>query len=325
MGVKSLAPYVRSTHSLRHMMLDVIIALCVLLVVPMVETGPRLAVTAAGTVGVCVLSEIVFSLISRTSIRVNDLSCVVTGLLIALLMPINVPQWLPMLAAGFAVLVAKAPFGGTGRAPFNPAAAGAAFAAVCFPGQYFQALPLSQFPWWGDCPGIPEETASALLQRGMRPELGGVERLWTVAAGPAGQTALLVLLAVGLYLVIRKTAPWDAALCCLAGAAVVAFLFPRMVGARWESVLFEWFAGSLIFCAIFLVGEPSTSPHTRLGRCLYGMGIGVLTVLLRHIGPYEEGVCFAVLLANPFTPALDRLAWRIRSYRMRHTEKGEAV
>lgn len=91
MGVKSLAPYVRSTHSLRHMMADVIIALCVLLVIPVVETGPRLAVTAVGTVGVCILSEILFSLIARTPIRVNDLSCVVTGLVIALLMPVNVP------------------------------------------------------------------------------------------------------------------------------------------------------------------------------------------------------------------------------------------
>lgn len=325
MGVKSLAPYVRSTHSLRHMMADVIIALCVLLVIPVVETGPRLAVTAVGTVGVCILSEILFSLIARIPIRVNDLSCVVTGLVIALLMPVNVPQWLPMLAAGFAILVAKAPFGGTGRAPFNPAAAGVAFVTVCFPGQSFQALPLRQFPWWGECQGIPEETAASLLQRGMRPEMGALERIWNVAAGPAGQTALLVLLAAGLYLVIRKTAPWDGMLCCLAGAAAAAFLFPRVVGPRWESVLFELLAGSLVFCAVFLVGEPSTSPHTRLGRCLYGLGIGILAILLRHIGPYEEGVCFAVLLANPFTPVLDRFAWRIRSYKMHHAAKGETV
>lgn len=164
-----------------------------------------------------------------------------------------------------------------------------------------------------------------MLQRGMRPEMGALERIWNVAAGPAGQTALLVLLAAGLYLVIRKTAPWDGMLCCLAGAAAAAFLFPRVVGPRWESVLFELLAGSLVFCAVFLVGEPSTSPHTRLGRCLYGLGIGILAILLRHIGPYEEGVCFAVLLANPFTPVLDRFAWRIRSYKMHHAAKGETV
>ena len=99
----------------------------------------------------------------------NDLSCVVTGLVITLLMPVNVPQWLPMLAAGFAILAAKAPFGGTGRAPFNPAAAGMAFVTVCFPGQCFQALPFEQFPWWGDCQGDPQATAAALLQQGMRP------------------------------------------------------------------------------------------------------------------------------------------------------------
>lgn len=325
MGVKSLAPYVRSTHSLRHMMLDVILALCVLMIIPVVETGPRLAVTAACTVAVCVLCEIVFSLIARTPIGVNDLSCVVTGLVITLLMPVNVPQWLPMLAAGFAILAAKAPFGGTGRAPFNPAAAGIAFVTVCFPGQCFQALPFEQFPWWGDCQGDPQATAAALLQQGMRPEPGGVGRLWNLAAGPAGQTALLVLLAAGIYLVIRRTAPWDGAACCLAGAALAAFLFPRAVGSRWESVCFELFAGSLMFCAIFLVGEPSTSPHTRLGRCLYGLGVGALTILLRHVGPYEEGVCFAVLLANPFTPVLDRFAWRIRGGRARKKEGGEAA
>lgn len=311
-GKISLAPYVRSTGSVRHMMLDAILALIVLFIIPMTQTGPRLAVTALLTVAVCFTCEIVFSLVSRTPIGVNDLSCVVTGLVITLLMPVSVPQWLPVTAAVFAIIVAKAPFGGTGRAPFNPAAAGLAFAAVCFPGKLFHPLALgSALPAWGDCAGEPVLTAAALLGQGMRPAADVHAMLWSLAVGPAGQTALLVLLASGAYLIVRKTVNWDGMACFLTAAALIAFLFPRMVGTRGESVVFELLSGSLLFSSVFLVGEPSTSPRTRLGRCLYGAGAGVLTMILRHVGAYEEGVFFAVLLLNALTPWLDRVSWKL--------------
>ncbi|MCI9274369.1 MAG: RnfABCDGE type electron transport complex subunit D [Clostridiales bacterium] len=313
MARKNLAPFVRSTDSVRHRMLDAILALCALFVIPIANTGPRLAVTAAFAVGICLLGEILFSLIARTPIAVTDLSCVVTGMTVTLLLPINVPQWLPATAALFATVVAKAPFGGTGRTPFHPAAAGVVFVTVCFPGQWMQTLPLARFPAWGDCVGEPVKTGARLLLEGLRPAADVNALVWRISPGAAGQTALLVLLAAGGYLLLRKTAGWEAPLCCLLTAGLAAFLFPRMVGARWESVVFELLSGTLLFCALFLAGEPCVSPRTRLGRCFFGAGVGVLTMALRRVGAYEEGALFALLLCNALAPWLDREAWTLCS------------
>ena len=313
---RSLAPHVRTETSVRTMMGDVVVALLFVLVIPTVYYGPRVLVLAGVTVGVCMLCELLFALITHMPLRATDFSSVVTGLLISLLMPPNIDLWVPVIAGMFAILVAKMPFGGTGRAPFNPAAAGFVFVSVCWPEKVFFYLdPLrlkGQLPLFGDCTGVLEGTSpAALLQRGLRPKSTVENILLGRFPGAMGTTLVLVLLACGLYLVIRRTANWDSAAVYLAVCAAWAAVSPRIVGTRRESVFFELTSGALVFCAVFLVTEPSTSPRTRTGRCLYGLLAALVTMAMRSFGSYEEGGCFAILLVNSLTPALDRAAWRL--------------
>ena len=313
---RSLAPHVRTEASVRGMMGDAVIALLFVLVIPAVYYGPRILVMAGITVGTCMLCELLFAMVTRMPLRATDFSAVVTGLILAMLMPPNIDLWVTAAAGMFAILVAKMPFGGTGRAPFNPAASGFVLACVCWPEKVFYYMdPLRQkeaLPLLADCNGVVRaDSPAALLQRGLRPESTMEDILMGYFPGAVGATAVLVVLACGVYLAVRRTANWDAAAVFLAVCAVWAAVSPRIIGTRRESVFFVLTSGMLVFCAVFMVTEPSTSPRTRLGRCLYGCLAALLTMAMRYFGPCEEGACFALLLVNALSPAIDRTAWKI--------------
>lgn len=311
---KSLRPHVRKHTSVRHMMIDIIVSLLLLMIVPIVQNGFRVVSLALLTALTCILCEVVFSLLCRTPIAITECSPVVTGFLIAMLMPVNVPVWVPIIAGAFAILVAKAPFGGTGRAPFNPAAAGVAFVTVCWPNLVFSYIDKAEafaLPFLRDCDVQAAASPAAILKEGLRPEITGPNLLLGMFPGPVGTTSVLVIVACALYIFIKKTANFDTSLCFAASAMLFAFLFPRIVGTRLDSVLFEMLSGSLVFCAVFMASEPSTSPRTSLGRCIYGALGGIITMLFRYFGAFEQGAVFAILLINTLSPALDRFCWRV--------------
>ena len=313
----SLKPHVRKHTSVRHMMIDVIVSLLLLTIIPIVQNGFRVISLVLFTAVACMACEVLFSLLCRTPIGIAECSPVVTALLIVMLMPVNVPVWVPVIAGAFAILVAKAPFGGTGRAPFNPAAAGVAFVTVCWPQLVFSYIDKAEayaLPLVANCDVQTAVSPAAMLKEGLQPLITAPDLLLGMFPGPVGTTSAVVILACGLYIFIKKTANFDAALCFLASSALFAFLFPRIVGTRVDSLLFEMLAGSLVFCAVFMVSEPSTSPRTALGRCIYGALGGIIAMLFRYFGAFEQGAVFAILLINTLSPALDRLCWRLTEW-----------
>lgn len=308
---------VRKERSVTSIMWNVVLALCALLVLPVVYYGWRPLVMALGTAVLCCLAQVATCLVQRRAIDLADPSVFVTGLVIAMLMPVNVPFWVPAVAALFAVLVARAPFGGTGCTPFNPAAAGVAFVTICWPQKVFTYIDPSvgwSLPVLGDCTYAAASAPAGVLKEGLKPDIVPLEMLWGRFAGPMGTTAMLVIGACGLFLIFRRIANWEAPVFFLAAAALFAALDPRIACSALTSVKYELMSGSLFFCAVFMMTDPVTAPRTSPGRMIYGAFGGVLIMAFRHVGAYELGACFAVLAANAVAPLLDRLVCTARGW-----------
>lgn len=313
-------PFARSEYSVPAMMNTAVLALCVLLVLPVIRFGLRPLVLAIAAVLTCLLCDILFCLVRGETIAANEASGVVTGLVVTMLTPVTAPLWLPCTASAFAVLVAKRPFGPFGRNPFNPAAAGVAFASLCWPKLMFSYLDPTK-PWklpvFGDALYTQAESSAAILKSGLKPVTFPLDLLWGNVPGPIGTTAMLVVAAGGLLLFFRRAARWESTVCFLAAAALFAALFPRIACSTLTSVKYELLSGSLMFCAVYMVTDPVTSPRSAAGRCIYGTIAGALTMLFRYYGAFEQGAVFAVLLANACSPVIGEGICRIREWRGR--------
>lgn len=320
---KTASPFVRSDFTVASMMRNTALALLALLVLPVVYYGARPLMLALVSVLTCFACRVLSCLIRGKNISFSEFSILVTGLIVPMLLPLNAPLWLPCAASAFAVLVAREPFGQFGRNPFNPAAAGVAFAALCWPKQVFSYFDPSQpasFPPFG--PGVfrAAQSPAAVLKEGLKPGILPLDMLWGRASGPLGTTAILVIGACGLFLFLSRTAKWETTVCFLGTAALIAALFPRILCSPLTSVKYELLSGSLFFGSVFLATDPVTSPRTFSGRCACGALGGALTMAFRWFGAYEQGVCFALLIANAFAPAIDSAVFRIRGWEGRPHE-----
>lgn len=253
----------------------------------------------------------------------KDLSNESFSLIIALLMPATVDIYVLVVAVLAGVLIGKGVFGGYGSYPFNPAAVGYAVAAVSWPEQVVRyPQPYTPLPLW-DASAVP---VSSTIEDTLRS--GGILNLNSLAvalgefAAPMGTGAALVILACGLFLWYQKDTRLSAAVSFLVTSALIAFLFPRQVGLldtsfaasllpRLQCVRDELLTGAMLFSAVFLLNEPYTCAHHRIGRILYGVLVGAATMGFRYFGVYDTGVCFALLTVNSISGWLDRTETRL--------------
>lgn len=314
---KAAAPFVRGGLTVAGMMRNAALALLALLVLPVVHYGPRPLLLAGASVLTCFACRVLVCLVRRTSVSFSEFSVLVTGLSVPMLLPLNAPVWLPCAASAFAVLAAREPFGPFGRNPFNPSAAGVAFAALCWPQRVFSYFDPSRpygFPLFGRAAYRAAQSPAAVLKEGLKPDILPLDLLWGRTPGPLGTTAILVVGACGLFLFLTRTAKWEITAGFLGAAALIAALYPRILCSPATSVKYELLSGSLLFGAVFLATDPVTSPRTFSGRCVYGAFAGALTMAFRWFGTYEQGVCFALLIANAFAPLLDSAVLRLRGW-----------
>lgn len=311
----AFAPHIRRTDSARSVMIDVLIPLIMLLVVPLMYNGARVFVLTGVSVLSAMIFEALFCIFSHRPITLTDLSAIVTGFIVALLLPVSAPLWLPVIACAFAILIVKMPFGGLGRSPFNPAAAGIAFVTICFPNEVFRYRDtklISDLDLFASPTFQGAMSPAAMLHSNTRPDIYPTEMALGNYPGPMGTTAILVILACAIYLLMRRTIPWQIPICFIGVAALYAFLFPRIPGNRFDSVVFEMLSGSLVFAAVFMATDPSTSPKSNIGRALYGVLGGLVCMLLRTFGAYEQGACFAILIINSVAPEIDLIVLKLR-------------
>ena len=270
------------------------------------------------------LCDRLVSLLRHRVYQAGDFSNESFALVIALLMPATV-DWYVLIAAVLAgVLIGKEVFGGYGSYPFNPAAVGYAVAAVSWPEQVFRyPQPYTGIPLW-DASGVSvSDTISETLRSGGSLNISALSLGLGEYAAPMGTGAALIILACGLFLWMQKDIRLSAAVSFLATSALIAFLWPRQVGVdgidlllRLQCVRDELLTGAMLFSAVFLLNEPYTCAHHRLGRILYGVLVGAFTMGFRYFGVYETGVCFALLTVNSISGWMDRTESRL--YQLMH-------
>lgn len=269
--------------------------------------------------------------------RAHELSSECFAALIVLLMPASVSYGIVIAAVIAAVLVKEA-FGGEGHYPFHPAAVGAAIAGVSWPEHvYYYPAPGTQLPIWGEINDNLVQGMNESLRSGGLPSASTMNLLTGNVSAGIGTGAALVILACGLVLWTQKDVHIGASASFLITCGLIAFFFPRQVGLadstlfssllpRLQGIRDELHTGAVLFCAVFLLNEPYTCAHHRLGRILYGALVGAATMGFRYFGVYETGVCFALLAVNSVSALIDRTEERL--YRLLHrlpSERKEAA
>ena len=292
----SVSPHIHSKNSTQRIMLDVLISLLPATIAGVVIFGLNALLVIAVCVAVCVLGEFVFNRITKKPLTISDLSAAVTGLLLALNLPANVPLWQAGVGSLFAIIIVKCIFGGIGRNVVNPAITGRVFMLVAFSSMTKAAFPLDSTAGatpLSEIAGGNEVVLTDLL-------LGNI-------GGSIGETCKVALLIGGVYLLVRRVITWHIPVAFIG----TTFIFTLAVHEfDFMLALSLVLSGGLLLGAFFMATDYVTSPTTPLGKIIFGVGAGLITVLIREWGIYPEGVSFAILIMNILNPYIDMLTAR---------------
>ncbi len=305
----SSSPHVHSPVSTRTIMRDVLIALTPALVGAVYYFGFRALMVTLISVAACVFFEWGYCRVTKMNCKVYDLSAVVTGVLLAFVCPVTIPYWTIIIGDFFAIVIVKMLFGGVGRNIVNPALAGRAFLMSW-------ALLMTNWVAVGfqnaagllnTVDAVTAATPLASMHQGVLPQgVSVLDMFLGNIGGCMGETSALLLLLGLVYLLARKIITLRIPLSFIGTVAVLTFLFPQgNDNLTWMAA--QLCSGGLMLGAIFMATEYVTSPVTHLGQIVYGIGCGVLTVVIRYFGGYPEGVSYAILIMNCCVVLLDRI------------------
>lgn len=302
------APHVQTMQSTARIMRDVVIALMPALAVSTVVFGVDVLCVTALSVACCVAFEyLIQRFLFKGPLTLGNWSAVVTGVLLAFNLPSSIPWWIVVMGAFVAIAVAKMTFGGLGKNPFNPALVGRVFLLIAYPVQ-MTTWPL---PVNGNFDALSGATPLAALKHGSPVDVLGMQDLLLGnMPGSLGEVAALALLAGFVYLLWRRVITWHIPVAVLGTMAVVAFAMAHSLGfsgaAQVQFSIFHLLAGGALLGAIFMATDYSTSPMTVKGGVIFGIGIGVITMLIRRWGAYPEGMSFAILIMNAVVPLINK-------------------
>jgi electron transport complex protein RnfD len=308
------APFLRPTVTTPRIMGDVLIAAAPSFAVAVWFFGIAAVLLVAVSTLACVATEWLLGPRPRGS-SLGDLTAVVTGVLLGLILPPSLPLWMAALGGCVAIALGKLAWGGLGNNLFNPSLVGRAFLQAAFPIAITTwvpaggplalyranlALPFLQAP----ADAVTAATPLGLMkfqQQGT--SLAAL--FWGQVSGSLGETSAAAILLGALYLIARRACDWRVPLATLASAALLAEIFHQL-NARYPGAAFTLLSGGLLFGAVFMATDPVTSPLSPRGATLFGIGVGVLVVLIRFWGGLPEGVMYAILIMNAVSPLIDR-------------------
>ena len=304
----SSSPHVHSSTTTQTIMRDVLIALAPAMAVAVYVFGLRAITVTAVSVAACVFFEWLYCKMTGANCKIYDLSACVTGVLLAFVCPVTIPYWTIVLGALFAIMLVKMLFGGLGRNIVNPALAGRAF---------MFSWPVLMSTWvkpgfanaagiFSTADAVTAATPLANMHQGIMCEEPIMDLFLGTVGGCIGETSAIALLIGFVYLLYRKVITARIPLAYIGTVAVLTFLFP-MGNDRIAWMAAQVFGGGLMLGAIFMATDYVTSPVTKLGQLVYGIGCGLLTVLIRYFGGYNEGVSYAILCMNCCVVLLDRI------------------
>ena len=304
----SSSPHAHNSHTTQHIMRDVLIALVPALIGSVYFFGPRALVVTLVSVLACFLFEKLWCRFMKQDDKTYDLSACVTGVLLAFVCPPTIEYWQLIIGDFFAIILVKMLFGGIGRNLFNPALAARAF---------LFSWPVAMSTWvkpgwenqaavFGDVDIVTSATPLANMHQGLMPEASIPDMFLGNIGGCIGETSALLLLLGLVYLLVRKVITIRIPFAYIGTVAVLTFLFP-LGNDRLPWMAAQLFSGGLMLGAIFMATDYVTSPITKLGQICYGIGCGILTVVIRYFGGYNEGVSYAILIMNACVVLFDRL------------------
>lgn len=294
----STSPHVRGRDNVQKIMLRVILALLPAWGAGLYYFGLSALYVTLCSVGSCLFFEWLYRRIMHKNNSLGDLSAVVTGLLLAMILSPAVPLWLCVLGAFFAIVVVKHLYGGLGKNFLNPA-----LAARCF--LFSWAGKMISWPAPRGVDAISSATPLAAMKELRLPAESLMDCFLGFQRGCIGECCALALLLGGIYLLCTNVIKPHIPLSYLLTVAVLTFLFPRG-NPRLLWMGYQLLSGGLMLGAIFMATDYVTSPTTARGRIIYGMGCGLLTVLIRYFGSYTECVSYSILIMNLFSSALDK-------------------
>lgn len=304
----SASPHIVSPVTTNSIMFDVIIALLPACFGGVYFFGFRSAILILCSVLFCVLAEAAYNKLTKKPQTVGDLSAVVTGILLALNVPVTLPIWILAIGCLFSIVIVKQFFGGLGCNFVNPALAGRAFLLASWAGPMTTFIkPFSNLKlFFPAADTIASATPLASLKLGEIGNLSIVSAFFGTIGGCIGETSALLILAGAAYLLIKKVISWRIPVCYLTTFAVLTFLFGKS-SFNWDYTLLSLLTGGLLFGAFFMATDYTTTPSTPRGKLIFGIGCGVLTFVIRRFGGYPEGVSYSILLMNVAAPLIEKI------------------
>ena len=316
----SVSPHLKADLTVSRIMWTVVACLMPPLILSVFVFGFQTLIITAVSVASCLATEAIAQTLLGRPVTIKDGSAVITGLLLAYVIPPGVPLWMPVFGAVMAIFVTKIIMGGLGFNIFNPALIGRAFLVATYPVAMTTAwlAPIRNadiFRYMGaGVDAVSSATPLYVLKHygmtAMLEQFGSRASVYTdfligFRPGCIGETSALLLLIGGLYLIYRGYIRWHIPVSTIATVALLTWIFGGEELFTGDPLL-AVISGGVVLGAFFMATDYVTSPIQRSGQVVFGIGVGALTVLIRLKGGYPEGVCYAILLMNPLTPALDQ-------------------
>ena len=305
--IASSSPHIRSVENTRSIMLDVIIAMLPALFWAIYNFGFKALLSVVVSVVACLFWEWLYRKLLKKPQSIGDLSAVVTGMLLAFVCPPELPWWALVIGAFFSIVVVKQLYGGIGCNFLNPALAGRAILLA----SYATAMT----SWTQKVDGVVGSTATplAIMKEGTVEKFTELTANYSVAdmfigrvGGSLGEVSALALLLGGAWLLIRKVISWHTPVAFIGTVAILILISAPAGIDNVQYMLYNVFGGGLMLGAIFMATDYATSPVTKPGQLIFGVGCGLITCFIRRFGSYPEGVCYSILIMNCTTWLLDK-------------------
>ena len=308
--IVSPSPHLHTKTSTKSLMRDVVIALIPAVIVSVLFYGWSELLVLGVSVASCILLEyLITKYLLKGGCTICDWSAVITGVLLALNLPATTPWWVVLIGAVVAIGVAKMTFGGLGQNLFNPAIVGRVFLLISFPTYMTDWTKPAGFIGNAIADGYTGATPLGIAKEGGVAAIEGLDymdMLFFNIGGSAGELSAIALLLGFAYLLIRRVIRPYITLSILGTVAVFSGIFWAINPAEYTDPIFNLLTGGLLLGSIFMATDYVTSPMSNWGGVVFGVGIGLITMLIRYFGAYPEGVSFAILIMNSVVPLLNK-------------------
>jgi electron transport complex protein RnfD len=312
----SASPHIHTDESVKKIMYRVVYALIPAYLVSLFVFGIGAFIVSVVAVVSCMLFEfLIQKYVLKTEVTIADGSAALTGLLLAFNVPTNLPIWIIIAGSFFAIAIAKLSFGGLGNNIFNPALAGRVFLLISFPVQ-MTSWPKPFINRMAYADGVTGATPLGIIKEGLNneepiaslvaqvPEY--TDMLYGFMGGSMGEISALALLLGGIYMLYKHVITWHIPVAILGSVFVFSGIMWSINSDMYMDPLFHLTSGGLMLGAFYMATDMVSSPMTTKGMIVFGVAIGLLTMVIRYFGAYPEGVSFAILIMNAFVPLLDK-------------------